>query len=126
MTRAQGESGAEPQAQRGREWEQRLETQREAGAPGYVAMWGKGLLPLTTGSHMTPFGNSEEQRGECRAVSSLMTALAGHPLGISRGCQLVHFSSTLPGTPWHWCQALLKWQRLDIAEVGGASRWVTW
>lgn len=59
MTRGQGQSGAEPQAQRGREWEQRLETQREAGlagAPGYVATQG-----ASPSDHRLPYDTFWEQ-----------------------------------------------------------------
>ena len=121
MARGQGRVRAELQAQRGRRWEPRLAEAGLGMASGRGG--GRGLLPLSTGAQRGTFlAHRGAERGVRDCVSCPMTDLAGHPIGISRGCRA---GSLLPSTPWHWCQALLKWQGLDIAEEGGASRQAT-
>ena len=126
MARGQEQVRTEPQAQR-ETWEcWPAETgqggpRREVGREWLLGRSrGWGFLSLSVGSQHGTFLEQGGAGGRGLGASSLVIDLAVTPLA-SQGA-----ASTLPGTPWHLCQALLKWQGLDIAEKGGPSSRRIW
>lgn len=123
-TRGQGQSRAEPQAQRGKQREQRLaeagvrRTRKRQGWLWLLVCWGVRQGVSSSHPRLPTWHLFGLERAVQGCVSFPMTQLAGYHLGISRGCQWVQSSSILPGTPWHWGQALLKWQRLTQLRWG--------
>ena len=100
MAREQDSKRYRPRGGRWEPWLVEADPEKRCVGYGFREGWGQGLLPLDTGSQR---GTFLEPPGVERGVGTVspgpMTDLAAQPLGISRGCRPVHFSSTLLSTP---------------------------